>query len=249
MKAILKVSLVAALGVGLLACAGCVRRVPLVLNNQVSDSEQTAPLGGAAAIDLHVDQPAGELFVQSAATSETAVSGRFTYAPADLRPELSSSLLGGTRDVGVDSPNARPVNLPGGKLRNEWSLSVAPNVPANLTVTLGAGKGRLDLRGIELTGLDLQQGAGDVSVDLSGQSNTVDVRATLGAGKATFTVPQSARVRVLGGKDGIGSFNAQGFTTDGAYLVNDAYASSSATQTITISVQRGVGEVDIIEVP
>jgi hypothetical protein len=112
---------------------------------------------------------------------------------------------------------------------------------------MGAGDGLLDLRGIDLTRFTLEQGAGDVTIDLSTQERDLTATATLGAGELTVRVPSSVGVRVRGHEDGIGGWSYEGFRADGDYLVNDAYGTQGGT-TIEMDIQRGVGQVNLVEV-
>ena len=96
--------------------------------------------------------------------------------------------------------------------------------------------------------MKVSTGAGDVLVDLSGGGFTEDLRASVegGAGAFRVRVPADVGVRVSGVRDGLGSFQIDGFTRDGDEYVNDAYGRSSVT--IDLRVSRGVGEVVIEEV-
>jgi len=113
-----------------------------------------------------------------------------------------------------------------------------------LTVSGGADPDLLMLAGLDLRDLRVSLGAGDVTVDLTGEwGNDLTASVEGGAGSFTIRVPGDVGVRVLGARDGLGSFEADGMRLDGDAYVNDAYG--SAPVTIELRVTRGVGDVRI----
>ena len=58
--------------------------------------------------------------------------------------------------------------IPTQDVRNEWGVRLSEDVPVDLTVQMGGGVGNLDLDNLDLTGLNLDVGAGSTRVDLSG---------------------------------------------------------------------------------
>jgi len=248
-KRTIKIALVTALAAVLLAGAGCIKRVPIdPASMKVTERTESAKLGDARKMALNVKMDVGKLSIESTPTSAQAVRARFAYAPFTLRPEFSSDMADRYLQVDVRSSSDSRLELRPNVVRNEWNLAVAKGVPTDISVELGAGKGTLDLRGIDLTNLAVTQGAGDVTIDLSKQATPVDVQATLGAGNATIKVPAGAQVRVRGSDDGFGGFRAPGFVKDAGALVNSRYGDSKATAIIEIEMQRGVGDVNIVEV-
>lgn len=233
---------------------GCVRRVPRPLGERVTETTQTVALAGAQNIDLRVEMGAGNLRIASTDSTENAVSGRFEFRPANLKPQMSGRIDGDTQQVRVDQPKAEFVDLSPGGIRNDWKLLLPQGVPTILSVTLGAGNGTIDARGIDLTALTVQQGAGNMTVDLSDQRGGLTVTATLGAGEATFRVPAGVPVIFDDHKSGLGDMKAEGFVkqTDGTWT-NAAWdelsgASSESTGAIRLNVTRGVGDVRVVAV-
>lgn len=235
--------------------AGCVRRVPRPIADRGAASAQNVALAGAKSVDLRVEMGAGELTVKSTDSTESAVAGEFDYSPANLKPKVTSSIEGTTQRVRITQPDA-DFEFGSGSMKNEWTLSLPEGIPAKLAVTLGAGKGKLDMRKIDLTELSVQQGAGDLSLDLSDQNGDLAVMATLGAGEATFRVPVGVAVVYDDHDSGLGDLKADGFVeqpdgtwVNGAWAKANSYAgSSTTTDTIRLNVTRGLGDVRIITV-
>src|SRR3712207_9434526 len=68
---------------------------------------------------------------------------------------------------------------------------------SDLVVEMGAGESDLDLDSLTLTGLDLQMGAGETTVALTGDyAQDFDASIEGGVGGATVLVPSEVGVRV-----------------------------------------------------
>src|SRR5258708_19364636 len=88
---------------------------------------------------------------------------------------------------------------------------------------MGAGHGNLHFRDIPLTRLDLNIGAGQMDVDLTGDRKT-DLTADIegGVGQANVRLPKNVGV-VAHASGGIGSIHVRGLKHDGGSLNNDPY--------------------------
>jgi hypothetical protein len=108
---------------------------------------------------------------------------------------------------------------------------------------MGGGVGNLDLDGLDLTGLNLDVGAGSTRVDLSGDWGR-DINATVrgGAGEVTMLLPGQMGVRVNAGTQ-LGRVNAEGLQKDGDAYVNGAYADSD--NTLEVDITGGVGLITL----
>jgi Cell wall-active antibiotics response 4TMS YvqF len=116
-------------------------------------------------------------------------------------------------------------------------------VPTDLVVNIGAGESDLDLDSLTLTGLDLQMGAGETTVDLTGDyDRDFDASIQGGVGEATVMLPSEIGVRARA-EGGLGKINAVGLEKKGASYVNDAYGDSDVT--LDVDVQSGVGEINL----
>jgi len=113
-----------------------------------------------------------------------------------------------------------------------------------MQVSGGAGRSTLNLGSLSLTKLDVAGGAGEVTVDLTGDWQN-DLEATIegGLSKRTVILPANVGVRVRA-EVGVGSVDVTGLTKDGEYYVNDAYGQSDVT--LNIQVMGGVGGTDLI---
>jgi hypothetical protein len=206
---------------------------------QLRTESQSVELGDASAVRVEITMGAGELGVTGGA--EKLLEADFTYNVADLKPQVEYT--GGTLVVKQPEVEGLPVLQGITDFRNQWDLRLHDGTPMNLKVDLGAGTSDLQLAGLSLTGLDISQGAGRGSVDLSGDW-AHDLQGTIDVGAAGLTVrlPRDVGVRVEA-NTGVGTINAPGLTKDGNVYTNAAYGVSDVT--LRLNIAAGVGRVDL----
>jgi predicted membrane protein len=97
------------------------------------------------------------------------------------------------------------------------------------------------LRDVPLTRLDLNIGAGQVDVDLTGDRKT-DLTADIegGVGQANIRLPKNVGV-IVHASGGIGSIDAHGLKHEDDSYTNDAYGKTPVT--IRLKVEGGIGEI------
>lgn len=251
MRTHVKVGLVLALAGMLAATSGCIIRREAVeepASSRTQTTTESVPLGAAKQASMQVSMGAGELTMSGADLGADVLRGEFTFAPARLEPVVTSELGSDseTINVTVSHPDIRDLDFLGRNVASEWSLQLAAAVPMDdVNVSMGAGNADLNFKDVDLSRLQVDMGAGDLMLDLSGP-RTSDVTAAVaaGAGLVEVRLPKDVGVRVSGRNDGIGEWSHEGFTVDGDYLVNDAYGTSETT--IELDVQRGIGEVRLV---
>lgn len=229
----------------LTAVTGCTRvRLADRPETRTQTESKTVALDGAARLDAEIRMAVGELTLRSADASGSAMTADFDYAPAGWKPDVSYAVSEGTGTLVVRQPeNVQVNNL--GNVRNTWNVRLAPGVPTDLRLRLDVGRSAVDLRGIDLTSLDVITGVGETTIDLSGpRGRGFSARVEASVGKLTLRLPRSVGARVTGGKYGLGSFTADGVSVDSGSWVNDA--NSGTGPKIDIELQRGIGDLNII---
>ena len=247
----LKAAVAASLVIGLVSASGCIiRREPVdePASSRTQRTTESVALGSAKSAMIDVSMGAGELAVEAAdltdATETRVLDGTFTFAPAQIEPIVTSEAAADpdVLEVQVTQPDIREFDILGRNVSNRWDLKLNRAVPCDLRVALGAGEAKLDLAGLDAGDLNLDMGAGDLELDLTGpRTRDLGARISAGVGRVEVTLPQDVGVRVSGRQDGLGDWSYDGFTVDGAYLVNDAYGTTPYS--IELDIQRGIGEV------
>jgi len=218
--------------VGLFLASGCAE-------GEVQRMSRTVERDDAAAVRAEVTMLSGQMDVRGGATA--LLDAEFVYNIESWEPFVDYTVNAGQGRLRVQQPVTPDVRV--SRVRYEWELAFANDVPLDLRVTLGAGKNDLHLSGMHLSNLEVTLGAGETTLDLTGMwPQSFDVRVRGGAGQANIQLPRDVGVRVEAGGV-LGQLEIVGLRRqDGAY-VNDAYGQSDVT--LNVDVQGGVGELVI----
>ena len=184
----------------------------------------------------------GELIINGG--SANLVDADFTFGRSFDDPRVDYSVSDGVGHLTIDQSGN---NVHFGNAHNEWNLRFSKDLPLDLRVDMGAGRGNLHLRDVSLTNLDLNIGAGQVDVDLTGD-RTADVTVNIegGVGQATIRLPKNVGV-VARASGGIGSIDVHGLKHDGDTYTNGALGKAKAT--IHLKVEGGIGQIVLTEEP
>jgi hypothetical protein len=242
----------------LLSLAACVNRL------QVGDLQrktESVALEGAEEVDVEIAMGAGELTLDGGA--DGLMSAEFAYNVGGWEPEVSYSVSGNTGTLRLEQPSFELENftIPDGDIRYEWDVRLGDGIPLSLDVRLGAGNSQFDLKSLDVRSMNLQTGAGDVTLDLGGTLSDLEIQmgagqmqvdlsgnwqqdldATIrgGVGRLTVRLPDDVGVR-LEVNQGLGNVTATGLSRDNNTYVNSAYGDSDVT--LNIAISGGVGEI------
>jgi N-terminal domain of toast_rack, DUF2154 len=220
------------LGCGLaLLVAGCGERGELITEHKIVASE------GARSLNASLKMNAGELRLSGGARE--LMEARFVHRGRYRAPDIKYDVSGGKGFLTLKQQRSGFFNF--GNSRNEWDIKLSSAIPADLDISLGAGKNTLDLEEVDIRSLDIDVGVGEVLLDLRGKRNqNVDVSIDGGIGSATIRLPGDIGVRAKV-DGGIGSVEAPGFTKSGHVYTNEAYGKSPVT--VDIKVDAGIGSI------
>ena len=229
--------LIVLLLLGALLFAGCRSRVRV---GDLQTKSQTVELGDADSVDVEIQTGAGELDVSGGASELLEAS--FTYNVEELNPQATYAdgrLV--VKDSGVSIGITSLADL--AKYRSKWDLKLKEDVPMAMNIELGLGPSNLALGTLDLTRLDIEGGAGEVTIDLTGDwQHDLDARIDGGLGEVRLTLPRGVGVRIEVDA-GIGSVDASRLTRDGNTYTNDAFGVSDVT--LRIHINGGVGKINI----
>ena len=174
--------------------------------------------------------------------ADSLMEADFAYNVAAWQPEVNYEVVGDTGELSVEQQGLRE-GIPTRDVRNEWDLRLSDDVPVDLSVQMGGGVGNLDLDSLDLTGLNLDVGAGVSRVDLA-RAWDRDLSAVIrgGAGQVTVLLPSQVGVRVDAGTR-LGRINADGLRREDRAFVNDAYGDSDVT--LEVEVKGGAGQINL----
>jgi hypothetical protein len=235
--------LMAVLLVGLLvASAGC--GAISVRTGELRTETTTVALEAAKTASVEIRQGAGTLKISGGASK--LMDATFVYNVDSWKPEVTYSVNGDQGSLVVKQPSKLNIASLGG-LRYEWDLRLGDGVPIRLDVGLGAGKSTLTLGTLTLAALNVETGAGDATVDLSGYAGgSFDGTIKGGAGRLAVLLPRDVGVSVRA-QMAVGKTTILGLKKQGDDYVNDAFG--TAKETVRLTVQAAAGAVDLEVAP
>lgn len=220
-----------------MSCTGLIT-VPV---GEEREETRTVELGGASSAQVQVTMGVGDLRLSGGATSGL-MDARFLYNVGEWRPLVEYTVRDGRGHLRVEQPSG-PDFVPLGNIRYEWDLRFRDDVPLDVRVKVGAGTAKLILGGLRLERLDLEMGAGDVILDLTGDwSRNLEGRIKGGVGNLTVQLPRETGVRIEV-TSGVGHVNATDLQYDGQAYINAAYGRSPVV--LHLSIEAGVGNIEL----
>ena len=201
---------------------------------------ETRDLKGAESVDVELHMGGGQLNVQGG--SAHLLNADFHYDRKWDNPTVDYHVSG---DKGVLEVRQPGESVSFGPTENTWDLNFSNDVPMAVRVEMGAGQGNLRLGDMNVRNLELQMGAGQVLLDLTGARKSdmnVDVKG--GIGQITVRLPRDVGVKAHAA-GGIGTVQAHGLKESGSEYTNDAYGKTP--HKITMDIQGGIGEIELIE--
>ncbi|MGC1484854.1 MAG: toast rack family protein [Candidatus Acidiferrum sp.] len=201
---------------------------------------RTVDRQNAKSVRVSLDMGAGDLDLSGG--SSHLLEADFDYRSSAGSPQVDYSVSGTTGDLNITQQDTDKHF--GATSDNHWTVHLANDVPLEIKIDMGAGRGNLRLRDIDVGNLKLDMGAGQVDVDLTGNRKsdlTADIEG--GVGEANIRLPKNVGV-IVNASGGIGTIDAHGLNHDGDEYTNDLYGKSPVT--IHLRVHGGVGTIRLI---
>jgi len=225
--------------VGILAAtAGCISSRD---KEDLITETKKLELDGLKSVEVDLSIGAGELNIDSG--TEKLMEGEFIYNVEEWKPVIEHAKTGSTGTLKIEQGSATN-NISSGNLIYEWNLNLNKTVSTNMNVFLGAGKGVLNLSGMNVNKVTVKMGAGELDLDLSGdwaRNLTVDIIG--GIGSASIILPEKVGVLVKIER-GIGKINADGLILKVYDYVNEAYEKTEIT--VNVNIVAGIGETNLM---
>jgi hypothetical protein len=192
-------------------------------SDELHISEFSAPKGSAIRAEVDMSFSVGRSILQALAPSDLLLSAHIkhvgeidfevtgeTVKHASLRQRGGASLSAGMQAIGHSEELL-------------WNVSLSPDVPLNLSLQGGVGKSDIDLSSLQITGLHIRCGVGQIALTLppvdasyttkiegqalAGTSGKLEINA--GIGNIEIVIPHNTAVR-LNAKTGLGSIDVPG---------------------------------------
>jgi hypothetical protein len=216
--------------------AGCAPRARV---GDLQTESQSIELVDAEAVRVEITFGAGDLEVSSGAAE--LLEADFNYNVVMLKPEVdySDGKLVISQPDTQGFPDLRGIS----DFRNEWDLRLNEEAPIDLSIDAGGGAIDLRLAELSLTRLEIELGACEGTIDLSGDwERDFDAVIDVGAANIVVLLPSEIGVRVEVNA-GPTLVETSGLIKDGNVYTNDAYGVSEAT--LHVSLETGIGQVKL----
>ena len=211
-------------------------------SGDLQHQSRTVERQGAKSVHVSLETSSGELNISGG--SSHLLDADFNYSDSYETPRVDYNVADGVGHLSISQDDG---STHFNAAHNQWNLHFSSEVPLELKVEMGAGRGQLRLRDMPVTRLEMSMGAGQADLDLTGERKN-DLIADLegGVGQVTIRLPRKVGV-VARASGGIGAVEAHGLRHEGDEYTNEAYGKTPAT--IHLSVQGGVGQISLIEEP
>ncbi|TFH37054.1 MAG: hypothetical protein E4G99_03430, partial [Anaerolineales bacterium] len=165
-------------------------RNPDVITEQFSE-----PVGTASSALLDLTLSIGPVFLEALEDSNNLFQAEITHLG---EIEFSSSgtsrktIRLDTQERSFQIGRFNFFNVP--ELR--WELGITPEIPVELDISGGVGEAVLDLRQLDLTGLNLGVGVGQVKLYLPATEDAYDARISGSVGETYIEIMEGADIRL-----------------------------------------------------
>jgi hypothetical protein len=138
-------------------------------------SDRSVDRDDAKTVNAKIEMSAGDLDVSGG--SSHLLEANFDYRGSFAAPKVDYSISGTTGNLNIyqDKSDTHFSTTSD----NHWTLHLANNVPIDLRIEMGAGRGNLRVRDINITDLNLQLGAGQVELDISTKTSLTNAPSTV----------------------------------------------------------------------
>jgi hypothetical protein len=191
----------------------------------VQTMTRSAPMPQLDRAQLAVSYAAGDLRIHAGRIGGDLYQAHLTYA-GNPAPSVWLDTASGT--VHVERGSRGPFQVLPAGTHERVDLVLSDQIPWNLTVNAGASQQTLDLRGLSVTGVQVNAGATSLEIDLPKPQGTVSVRVNGGAMSIRMLVPGDAGV-AISSSGAFNSLQADGQAISGLGRQNWQSANFAAT--------------------
>ena len=213
-----------------LACSLGLPQVSRIKTGATQTFTLNEPRPGTDAVqNVNLKMGMGEL--QLAGGAESLLEGEVRYNVVEWKPNITTE--GNSLTITQGEVDDAVRGLPGEDIVNEWMVRLG-DIPMNLSLRVGAYDGKLDLSGLRLQRLDVQDGASssEIRFDTSNPEEMQSLAYTTGASKITFLGLANANFTQMTFEGGAGEYMFD-FSGD---LQRDA----------TVNIKVGLSDVRIV---
>ena len=225
-------------GLAILALTGCDERRRSSYSGPLLHVTKAIELDKADMVRVEMRMGAGELDVGGG--SPRLLDAEFEFNNPALKPVVRYEASSFRGRLSIQQPNVHGV---GSTSHYQWKLRLNNGVPLDVVTHLGAGNAELNLGDLNLRGVEVHMGVGNLDMDLRGDpKRDYNVEIHGGVGNASVRLPSGVGI-VAVAKGGIGNIEAQGLEKRNGRWVNAKH--EDAKVTIHLDIRGGVGNITL----
>jgi hypothetical protein len=165
---------------------------------EVKTAQFSEPVGDAAAATVVLDLSVGSTDVHALPDSRSLFEADLRYigeVQFNVRGETTKTITLSQKDNTPQTINFWDFGFFNSSDQNlRWNIGLTPDVPINLTVNSGVSSSTLDLNGLKLTNLDINNGVGSLSLTLPAMDDSYNVSISGGTGSTSISVAEGAAI-------------------------------------------------------
>jgi hypothetical protein len=160
------------------------------------------PIGSATSAEITLNTSSQPVRINALQNTESLLQAEIDYF-GNLQYSSSGNPVRRIRLERTGSVNFGVVTFDSNA---RWDISLSPRIPLDLRIDAGSGSNNLDLSELQLTGLDIDQGSGSMTLRLPASTQPYTASINGGSGSLTVDLPDSGNLtlRLDGGS---GSLN------------------------------------------
>lgn len=177
----------------------------LGVEEEVKTGHFSEAIGSAASANVRLDFSAGKMIVRPLVGSENLIEADVRYLGEidfNVSGDAEKSVRLGQKSVpSVIAPFKDFLGMVANRDDLRWDIGFSPNVPLDLNIHGGVGVAKVDLSGLQLKRLKLDNGVGETQLTLPVMPASYNVDVNGGVGETTIHVSEgtATRMRVNGG--------------------------------------------------
>lgn len=212
-----------------------------VIGSSMTSQALSESLQGATSAEVNLSQAAGEMQVSRGAASGQLVSGNLrTSNMRAIRKDYTVQNGRGVLQLREEGVNVGFNSVSSNYL---WDVKLNDTIPTDLTVSLGAGEGNIDLTGLKVTNLDGNLAVGQMTVTLP--AGGASGKLSSAVGEIIVRVPRGQAVNIHVSRAITALEVGDGFRQDGNTVTNP---NASGTP-IDLTVSNAIGGVRVEYAP
>lgn len=190
---------------------------------------------------LKLDYGAGQLSISDGR------DGALVFGYNFPKPKVDSQIKGRKAEYRISPEVEAPRFIPT-RVGGEWTLLLSRGVLWNIDMNVGAIKGELDFREIELSNLDLNAGAGDISLRFGDKGLNTKIRVNAAATNIKVFVPETVNLHI----ELEGALNDHNLDAAGLVKMGDFYVytpDNRSNSNLELEFTGAANRMELVRVP